>query len=151
MVQPRMVLFLGPLTNIYLSASTLLQTSTSTRGWTIRTALHPVLVRENGLPDTPNLLTWPADKLRNLFVAPLTEELVYRGLLVPYLLQLGVPPPAASGSPPSFSASLTFTTASPPGSLARRRPPGRRPPPSSSSRTLPSSEPTVPTRSWELE
>eukprot|EP00518_Triparma_eleuthera_P005186 CAMPEP_0182468324 /NCGR_PEP_ID=MMETSP1319-20130603/15315_1 /TAXON_ID=172717 /ORGANISM="Bolidomonas pacifica, Strain RCC208" /LENGTH=256 /DNA_ID=CAMNT_0024668509 /DNA_START=165 /DNA_END=932 /DNA_ORIENTATION=- len=87
-----MVLFLGPLTNLYLSASTLLQTSTSTRGWTIRTALHHVLVRENGLPDTPNLLTWPADKLRNLFVAPLTEELVYRGLLVPYLLQLGVPP-----------------------------------------------------------
>ena len=87
-----MVLFLGPLSIIFLSAWSLLETSTSARGWTIKDALHHVLVVERGLPATPNIFGWSPERLRDLVVGPITEELCYRALLVPYMLVIGVSP-----------------------------------------------------------
>lgn len=87
-----MLLFLGPLSNLILSASQLLKTASPTRGWKLRQALHHVLVEEHNMPDTIDLRKWSIDSLRNLVIAPFTEELIYRSSLIPYLLQLGFKP-----------------------------------------------------------
>ncbi|GMH94688.1 hypothetical protein TrVE_jg2004 [Triparma verrucosa] len=44
------------------------------------------------MPDTIDLRKWSIDSLRNLVIAPFTEELIYRSSLIPYLLQLGYKP-----------------------------------------------------------
>lgn len=73
-----MLLFLGPLTYILLSASQLLKRANSTRGWRLRQALHHVLVEEHGMPETLFFWEWRSESVRNLIIAPLTEELIYR-------------------------------------------------------------------------
>ena len=75
-----MALFLGPLMNLFLSAYSLLRTSTAARGWSFKDAIYHVFVVENGLPAHTDFYKWEVDKVRNLVVAPLTEEVRAHGI-----------------------------------------------------------------------
>ena len=80
-------LFSGPLTIIVIRARVLAEGG---RGW--RDAFFKVLVGYEGLPPTLNLFRWPSDKVRDLLVGPITEELCFRAVVVPYLLSAGLSP-----------------------------------------------------------
>jgi prenyl protein peptidase len=88
-----MVLFLGPMATIVASALELRMPFT--------TALHRLLI-EKGMPLTLDVRRWPVDKVRDLALGPFAEEVVYRALVVPYLLAAGMSPLKTVFMAPTF-------------------------------------------------
>ena len=84
-----MVLFLGPLSIIIIKSRLLVAAGNRRR---MADAFYKVLVEEYGLPPTLGTSSWTSDQLRDLIVGPVTEELCFRALIVPYLLSAGVRP-----------------------------------------------------------
>lgn len=57
-----------------------------------RDAYFKVLVEYYGLPPTLNFYRWPSDQIRDLLIGPITEELCFRAVILPYMLSGGVSP-----------------------------------------------------------
>lgn len=80
-------LFSGPISILVIRARALAE-----GGRGRRDAFFKLLVGSEGLPPTLNFYKWPSDKVRDLVVGPITEELCFRAVVVPYLLSAGLPP-----------------------------------------------------------
>jgi len=96
-------LFLGPIVTILATAHTLQASALRGHSFpTYTTALYHALIVEKSAPPTLNITVWPLEKIRDLLLGPLTEELTYRSLLVPYLLAAGLTPTTTVFIAPTF-------------------------------------------------